>query len=110
MSDREISPVERKAAKTKNLLGFFLALFWIFLLPVLFDYLPLSVKEIVTNEHWQMLCIGVLLIVFGIFMTHVRGAMPGSTSRGPVPLRMRLILIFFGVFMIVLAVARLLHQ
>lgn len=62
------------------------------------------------NENWQMLCVGVLLIVVGIFMTGVRGAMPGSTSLGPPPLRSRLILISFGVFMIVLGAARLLHK
>ncbi len=110
MSDREVSPTEGKAAKTNNLLGFFLALSWIFLIPVVFDYLPPSAREVVTNEHWQMLSIGVLLIVFGIFMTHVRGAMPGSTSRSLAPLRFRLILIFFGVLMIALATTRLLHK
>jgi hypothetical protein len=110
MSDREISSPESKAFKTRNVLGLLLGLFWIFGIPVLFDYLPPSAREVVTNEHWQMLCIGVLLIVFGVFMTHVTGAMPGSTSRGPVPLRFRLILIFFGVLMILLATTRLLYE
>lgn len=61
------------------------------------------------NENWVMLCSGVLLIVFGVFMTNVSGAMPGASPGPPPPLRVRLILIFFGVFMIVLAATRLLR-
>jgi hypothetical protein len=62
------------------------------------------------NENWVMLCVGVLLIVFGIAMTDVRGAMPGASPGYPPPLRFRLILIIFGVLMSVLGTARLLHK
>lgn len=62
------------------------------------------------NDDWVMLCVGVLLIVFGIFMTDVRGAMPGAKPGYPPPLRFRLILIIVGVLMIALATSRLLHQ
>lgn len=62
------------------------------------------------NENWEMLCVGVLLIVFGIFMTGVRGAMPGAKPVHPPPPMFRLILIFFGMLMIALAVFKLLHK
>lgn len=62
------------------------------------------------DDSWLMLCIGIGLIFFGIFATHIRGAMPGSSLRSPVPLRFRLILIIFGVFMSVLGAARLLRK
>ena len=62
------------------------------------------------NEDWEMLCLGVLLVVLGIFMTDVRGAMPGASPGSPPTLRFRLILIFFGVFAVVLGVTRLLHK
>ena len=62
------------------------------------------------NENWVMLCVGILIIVVGIFMTHVSGAMPGAKPGYPPPLRFRLILIFFGVLMSVLAASRLIHK
>ena len=62
------------------------------------------------NDDWVMLCVGVLIIVFGIFMTDVRGAMPGASPGYPPPLRFRLILIFFGVLMSILAASRLIHK
>ena len=69
-----------------------------------------SPSEEAMNEDWVTLCIGVLLMVFGIFMTDVRGAMPGASPGYPPPLRFRLILIFGGVLMIALGAYRLLHK
>lgn len=62
------------------------------------------------NEHWVMICVGVLLIVFGIAATDVRGAMPGASPGDPPTLRFRLILICFGVLMCVLGAVRLIHK
>ncbi len=62
------------------------------------------------NENWVMLCIGVLLVVFGVAMTAVSGPMPGAKPLYPPSLRFRLILICFGVFMAVLGAARLIHK
>ena len=59
------------------------------------------------NENWVMLCIGLLLVIFGIAMTAVSGPMPSAKPLYPPPLRFRLILIFFGVLMSVLGAARL---
>ena len=62
------------------------------------------------NENWVMLCIGLLLVVFGIAMTAVSGPMPGAKPLYPPPLRFRLILICFGVLMSVLGAARLIQK
>ena len=62
------------------------------------------------NDNWLMLVVGVLLIVFGLGMTAVRGAMPGSKPLYPPPLRFRLILIFFGLLMSFLGGARLMGK
>lgn len=62
------------------------------------------------NENWVMLCIGVLLVVFGIAMTAVSGPMLGAKPLYPPPLRFRLILICFGVLMSVLGAAGLIHK
>jgi hypothetical protein len=62
------------------------------------------------NEQWAMLVIGVLLIAGGITASHVRGPMPGSTLRLPVPFRMRVILISFGALMCILGLVRLLGR
>jgi hypothetical protein len=62
------------------------------------------------TENWVMLCLGVLLAVFGFGMTAVSGAMPGAKPLYPPPLRFRLILISFGVLMFVLGLVRLIHK
>ena len=64
----------------------------------------------VMSENWAMLCIGVLLIVFGFTATAVSGAMPGAKPLYPPPLRFRLILIFFGVLMSILGAVRLIWK
>jgi hypothetical protein len=62
------------------------------------------------SENWVMLCIGVLLVIFGFTMTAVSGAMPGAKPGYPPRLRFRIILISFGVLMSVLGAARLIHK
>ena len=37
----------------------------------------------VMSENWVMLCIGVLLVVFGFTVTAVSGAMPGAKPLYP---------------------------
>jgi hypothetical protein len=62
------------------------------------------------TENWMMLVAGVLLIAFGSTMTAVSGPMPGARPGYPPPLRMRLILIGFGLLMFVLALSRLIQK
>jgi uncharacterized membrane protein HdeD (DUF308 family) len=62
------------------------------------------------TENWVMVCVGVLLTVFGLAMTAVSGPMPGAKPLYPPPLRFRLILISFGVLMSILGVARLIGK
>ena len=62
------------------------------------------------NENWSMLIAGVLLAVFGLAMTAVGGAMHGGKPLYPPPLRLRLILVFFGVLMSVLGAVRLIFK
>jgi hypothetical protein len=62
------------------------------------------------KEHWALIGFGVLLIVFGIFMTNVSGAMPGASPGPPPTLRFRLILIIGGVVMVILGAVRLIHK
>lgn len=64
----------------------------------------------VMSENWVMLCIGVLLVVFGFTMTAVSGPMPGARPLYPPRLRFRLILISFGVLMSILGAARLIWK
>jgi len=70
----------------------------------------LNLAELNMTENWAMIGIGVLLVVFGLTMTAVSGPMPGAKPGYPPPLRFRLILISFGVFMSVLGVARLIRK
>jgi hypothetical protein len=69
-----------------------------------------SAGAVAMNENWVMLIVGVLLVVFGLAMTAVSGAMPGAKPLYPPPLRFRLILISFGVLMSVLGAARLIRK
>ena len=62
------------------------------------------------NENWVMVCLGPLLVFLGIAATAVSGAMPDAKPLYPVPLRLRLILIAFGVFMFALGAARLIQK
>jgi len=62
------------------------------------------------SANWVMLCIGVLLVVFGFTVTAVSGAMPGAKPLYPPRLRFRLILIFFGVLMAILGAVRLIWK
>ena len=61
----------------------------------------------VMSESWVMLCIGVLLVVFGFTMTAVSDPMPGARPGYPPRFRFRLILISLGVLMLILGAARL---
>ncbi|MEO8615559.1 MAG: hypothetical protein ABI600_10485, partial [Luteolibacter sp.] len=61
------------------------------------------------TEELAMVCLGILLVVAGFTVKTVRGAMPGTDPGYPVPLRFRLILIFFGVVLSVLGVVRLIQ-
>ena len=58
-------------------------------------------------EGWQLLFVGVVLIVFGWCGTHISGAMPGARPLHPMPRRVRVILIAFGAIAIALGVSRL---
>lgn len=62
------------------------------------------------NENRVMLVVGVLLVVFGVAGTDVRGAMPGAKPLYPPPLRFRIILISFGALMFVLGAVRLFYE
>jgi hypothetical protein len=62
------------------------------------------------NENWWMAILGVALIVGGFTFTHVSGAMPGARPSYPMPLRMRVILIAFGVLWVILGVTRLVRE
>jgi hypothetical protein len=62
------------------------------------------------SENWVMLCTGFFLIVGGLAMTHVSGAMPGSKPLYAAPLRFRLIVIFFGGLMFLLGLTRLIRS
>jgi hypothetical protein len=64
----------------------------------------------VMSENWAMLCIGVLLVIFGFTMTAVSGPMPGARPGYPPRFRFRLILISFGVLMLTLGAARLIWK
>ena len=57
-----------------------------------------------------MVIVGVVLVIFGLAMTAVSGAMPGARPLYPPRRRFRLILICFGVLMSVLGAARLLRK
>ncbi len=61
-------------------------------------------------ENWALVVVGVLLVVFGLAMTAVSGAMPGAKPLYPPPLRFRLIVIAFGVLLVVVGVARLIGK
>jgi hypothetical protein len=61
------------------------------------------------NESWVALVVGVLLVVFGLTITGVSGAMPGAKPLYPPPLRFRLILIAFGVVMVLVGAIRLIR-
>jgi hypothetical protein len=62
------------------------------------------------TENWVMLCLGVLLVIFGFTVAAVSGPMPGAKPLYPPSLRFRVILISFGVLMSVLGVARLIWK
>lgn len=70
----------------------------------------LSIGTSSMSENWVMLVTGVLLIVFGLAMTAVSGPMPGARPLYPPSLRLRLILIGFGLLMFVLGLARLIQK
>jgi len=57
-----------------------------------------------------MLCVGVLLVVFGFTMTAVSGPMPGARPGYTPRFRFRLILISFAVLMLILGAARLIWK
>ena len=57
-----------------------------------------------------MAVVGILVIVFGLKMTTVTGAMPGARGGYPPPLRFRVLLVSFGLFMSVLGAVRLLQR
>jgi len=61
-------------------------------------------------ENWVMVCLGVLLIVFGITMTAVSGPMPGAKPGYPPSLRFRLIVISFGGLMSILGIVRMVQK
>jgi hypothetical protein len=61
------------------------------------------------NENWVAVVVGVLLVVFGLTMTGVSGAMPGARPLYSPPLRFRLILIAFGLLMVLIGAARLIR-
>lgn len=54
-----------------------------------------------------MIGAGLFFIFFGLFVTDVRGAMPGAKRGYPPPLRFRLILIGFGLLIVAIGTARL---
>jgi hypothetical protein len=62
------------------------------------------------NENWVMLCLGILLVIFGFTATAVSGPMPGARPLYPPSLRFRLILISFGVLMSVLGAVRVIWK
>jgi len=62
------------------------------------------------TENWVMLCLGILLVIFGFAATSVSGPMPGATPGYPPSLRFRLTLISFGVLMSVLGAVRLIWK
>jgi hypothetical protein len=64
----------------------------------------------VMSENWVMLCIDVLLVVFGFTMTAVSGPMSGARPLYPPRRRSRLILMSFGVLMTILGAARLIWK
>jgi hypothetical protein len=59
------------------------------------------------TDSWLMLTTGVLFVAFGFGMTAVSGPLPGGRPLYPPSLRLRMILIGFGLMMFVLGLARL---
>jgi hypothetical protein len=62
------------------------------------------------SENWFMAAMGIFLVVCGAFGTEVGGAMPGRRPGYPPTMRLRLILISFGIVMISLGVFRLVSR
>jgi len=59
------------------------------------------------NDGWLMIAFGIFLLIFGIFMAAVSGAMPGAKPLGPPPRRLRIIMILFGALSVLWGVAKL---
>ena len=54
---------------------------------------------------WLELIIGITLILFGTFVTHVSGPMPGAKPGHQAPLRFRIVLIAFGIIFALFSLA-----
>ena len=61
-------------------------------------------------NHWWMIICGVMLIIGGFTLTDFRRSLHGSTPTGPIPLRIRVLLVAFGVFMCILGAIRLMSN
>ena len=68
------------------------------------------VEEHNLNDNWVTVGIGVVLIVFGLAATHVSGPMLGSRPGYPAALRIKVILVSFGVIALVMGITGLLHK
>jgi hypothetical protein len=60
------------------------------------------------NDDWVMIVVGIFLLFFGLGKkTHVSTAMPPVKPLYPAPMRLRIILISFGILMEILAIGHL---
>lgn len=62
------------------------------------------------KENGLMAVVGLFLIIGGIGMTEIRGAMPGASQSRPATFRERLIMIVFGLLMFALGTYRFIYR
>jgi len=61
------------------------------------------------DDNLVMAIVGMFIIAVGFLAEDVRGAMPGASPGVPVPLRMRGIMVGFGLWMSVLGTYRYMY-